>query len=49
MDERGSIFRELSEVLTDYEEGNATELDLYHMLVTIQNHWEYITAQDVEC
>ena len=47
MDDRKAIYDELCRVLTDYEEGEASAADLYHMLVKIQNRWEdVITAQD---
>jgi hypothetical protein len=50
MDRKQEIYDELCKVLTDYEgygaEEKATENDLYHMLVKIQNNWEdVITAE----
>lgn len=40
------IYDELSRVLTDFENMEATEEDLYSMLCMIQNHWEdVITAE----
>lgn len=46
-DTRESIYDEISKVLTDYEEGQATEKDLYNTLVRVQGEWEnIITARD---
>lgn len=46
MNEKQSIYDELSRVLTDYENGEANCIDLYDMLCTIQNRWEdTITAE----
>ena len=43
---KATIYDELSAILTDYEEGNATEADIYDMLVKIQNNWDtVITAE----
>ena len=39
MDERTEIYDMISHVLTDWEEGNACELDLYDALVRVQNAW----------
>ena len=41
------VYDKISAVLTDYENKEATEKDLYKMLVSIQNQWEMITG-DVE-
>ena len=43
-----SIYDEMCRLLTDYEDMNGvTEVDLYNMLVKIQNNWEaVITAQE---
>ena len=44
-----SIYDEMCRILTEYEDKNdmITELDLYDMLVKIQNNWEsVITAQE---
>lgn len=47
MNEKEVIYDTLSRVLTNYEDGYATEEDLYYMLVDIQNRWEsVITAED---
>ena len=49
MNEKAKMYDELSRLLTEYEEGNdmITEIDLYEMLVKIQNNWEtVITAQE---
>ena len=35
-----SLYDELSRVLTDYEEKEAGEAELYEMLCKIQNNWE---------
>ena len=37
------IYDELCHILTDYENGEANEKDLYKILVKIQNIWEFIT------
>lgn len=34
------MYDELSRLLTEYENGEATEKDLYEMLVRIQTYWE---------
>lgn len=43
-----SIYDEMCRLLTDYEDMNGvTEIDLYEMLVKIQNNWEaIITVQE---
>ena len=43
-----SIYDEMCRLLTDYEDMNGvTEVDLYNMLVKIQNNWEaVITVQE---
>ena len=43
-----SIYDEMCRLLTDYEDMNGvTEIDLYEMLVKIQNNWEaVITVQE---
>lgn len=47
-DTKESIYDEMCRLLTDYEDMNGvTEIDLYKMLVKIQNNWEtVITAQE---
>ena len=42
MNERTQIYDELCIVLTDFENMEATEEDLYNMLCKIQNSWEDI-------
>ena len=55
MDERQTIYDQLSRVLTDFDTNSfdgATDasIDLYAMLVVIQNRWEdVITVQDCGC
>lgn len=44
--DKKEIYDRLSKVLTDYEDGEVDERDLYDMLVEIQNKWEYITEED---
>lgn len=47
MNMKQRIYDELSRVLTDYENGEANEFDLYRMLTIIQIRWEdTITAED---
>lgn len=46
MDKRTEIYDELSRVLTDFENDEAGTLDLYRMLVKIQNEWGDITAME---
>ena len=47
MNQKQRIYDELSRVLTDFENGEADETDLYEMLTIIQIRWEdTITAQD---
>lgn len=47
IDTKRMIYDELCRVLTDYEEGEGSEKELYSMLVKIQNRWEdTITAKD---
>ena len=43
-EEKEEIYYQLCRTLTDYEEGGATEKDLYSLLVLIQNRWEEITG-----
>lgn len=46
MNEKQQIYDKLSRVLTEYEHSEANEIDLYKMLVEIQNRWEdTITAE----
>lgn len=40
MDQKKRIYDELSRVLTDFENGEANEIDLYNMLMIIQIRWE---------
>ena len=40
MNQKKRIYDELLEVLTDYEDGEANEFDLYRMLKIIQIRWE---------
>lgn len=41
------IYDKICRLLTYYEEGIATEIELYDMLVEIQNNWEaVITVQE---
>lgn len=40
-----SIYDEMCRVLTDYENMEATEEDIYHCLCKIQNAWEVITSE----
>ena len=40
--QREKIYNELVKTLTEYEEGKATEDDLYNILVDIQNSWENV-------
>lgn len=42
MNDKEKIYDQLSAVLTDYENNETTEKDLYDMLVKIQNNWENI-------
>jgi len=42
---RNRIYDEISRVLTEYEEGLANAEDLYNVLVTIQNNWEYLFSK----
>lgn len=44
--DKNDIYDELSHVLTDFEEDQAGEGDLYDMLVKIQNNWEELTGDD---
>ena len=47
MNGKQKIYNELSKVLTDFENGEANEIDLYKMLMIIQIRWEdTITAID---
>lgn len=47
MNGKKKIYDELSRVLTDFENGEANEIDLYNMLIIIQIRWEdTITAVD---
>ena len=47
MNQKQRIYDELSRVLTDFENGEASEIDLYNMLTIIQIRWEdTITVQD---
>lgn len=47
MNQKQRIYDELSRVLTDFENGEADETDLYEMLTIIQIRWEdTITAED---
>jgi hypothetical protein len=47
MNQKQRIYDELSRVLTDFENGEADELDLYKMLTIIQIRWEdTITVQE---
>ena len=46
MNKKMEIYDELSMILTDYENYDADEKDLYLMLVKIQNNWEKIIATD---
>jgi hypothetical protein len=47
MNGKQRIYDELSRVLTDFENGEASEVDLYNMLIIIQIRWEdTITAID---
>ena len=47
MNQKQRIYDELSRVLTDFENGEANEADLYNMLTIIQIRWEdTITAVD---
>jgi len=36
------LYSKLTRVLTEYEEGEANEKDLYDVLVEIQNNWELL-------
>lgn len=40
MNGKQRIYDELSRVLTDFENGEASEIDLYNMLTIIQIRWE---------
>lgn len=42
MTEKDKIYDELSRVLTEYEEGDASANALYETLVDIQNNWETV-------
>lgn len=47
MNQKQRIYDELSRVLTDFENGEANETDLYNMLTIIQIRWEdTITVED---
>lgn len=47
MNQKQRIYDELSRVLTDFENGEASEIDLHNMLTIIQIRWEdTITAAD---
>ena len=46
MHEKTRIYDMLSIVLTDFEEGRADDIDLYQMLVDIQNNWETIITAE---
>ena len=47
MNQKQRIYDELSRVLTDFENGEANEIDLYNMLTIIQIRWEdIITSED---
>lgn len=48
MNFKDMMYDELSRVLTDYEEDEIGEDDLYEMLVKIQNNWEIITSDEDE-
>lgn len=41
-----TIYDELSKVLTDFENMDANEEDLYNMLVKIQNNWEVVSGEE---
>lgn len=47
MDKKKQIYDELCKVLTDFENMEADEEDLYNMLCKIQNSWEdVITVEE---
>lgn len=47
MNQKQRIYDNLSRVLTDFENGEASEIDLYNMLLMIQIRWEdTITAEE---
>ena len=46
METRTTIYDELSKVLTDYEEMEVGEAELYDILCKIQNHWETIITAE---
>ena len=49
MDKKKQIYDELCRVLTDFENMEATEEDLYNMLCKMQNSWEdIITVEEQE-
>ena len=47
MNEKQIIYDKLSAVLTNYESKNATENDLYEILVEIQNQWEVVITANL--
>ena len=44
--DKNNLYDEMCHVMTDYEEGGASGLDCYEMLVKIQNNWEELTGDD---
>lgn len=46
--QRDDIYNEVSRVLTDYENGDATTDDLYDTLVKVQNNWEGTITANLE-
>lgn len=47
MDKKQELYDEMSRVLTDYEMGEAGEVELYEILVKLQCAWDAVlTAQD---
>lgn len=44
MSEKLKLYDELSKVLTNYENDEYDQNDLYEMLVKIQNNWDLISG-----
>ena len=44
--ERKAFYDRLCAVLTNYETGDASEIDLYDKLVEIQNNWDDIIVTE---
>lgn len=46
MNIKNNLYDKLSTILTDYENNEANEKNLYDILVEIQNNWDFITCNE---